>query len=148
MTKTVKNPNPIQNVMKKILFVCVENAGRSQMAEAFFRKYMPKGFEALSAGTKPSTQVNPIVLQAMKEIGIDIENHTPKQISQQIIGESETAINMGCIDKESCPALFMKDVLDWQIPDPKGKSIEEVRKIRDQIKTKVLILIQSLGENT
>jgi protein-tyrosine-phosphatase len=133
--------------MKKILFVCIENAGRSQMAEAFFRKYMPKGFEAISAGTKPSTQVNPIVLQAMKEIGIDIENQTPKHISQQIISESEKAINMGCIDKESCPALFMKDILDWQIPDPKGKSIEEVRKIRDQIKTKMMILIKSLEEN-
>ncbi len=133
--------------MKKILFVCVENAGRSQMAEAFFRKYMPKGFETISAGTKPSTQVNPIVLQAMKEIGIDIENQTPKHISQQIISESEKAINMGCMDKESCPALFMKDVLDWQISDPKGKSIEEVRKIRDQIKTKVMILIKSLEEN-
>jgi protein-tyrosine-phosphatase len=133
--------------MKKILFVCVENAGRSQMAEAFFRKYMPKGFEAISAGTKPSTQVNPMVLQAMKEIGIDIENQTPTHISQQIISESEKAINMGCIDKESCPALFMKDILDWQIPDPKGKPIEEVRKIRDQIKTKVMILIKSLEEN-
>ena len=134
--------------MKKILFVCVENAGRSQMAEAFFRKYMPKGFETISAGTKPSIQVNPIVLQAMKEIGIDIENQTPKYISQQIISESEKAINMGCMDKESCPALFMKDILDWQIPDPKGKSIEEVRKIRVQIKTKVMILIKSLEENT
>jgi protein-tyrosine-phosphatase len=133
--------------MKKILFVCVENAGRSQMAEAFFRKYMPKGFEAISAGTNPSTQINPIVSQAMKEVGIDIENQTPKHISQQIISESEKAINMGCIDKESCPALFMKNVLDWQIPDPKGKSIEEVRKIRDQIKTKVMILIKSLEEN-
>jgi len=133
--------------MKKILFVCVENAGRSQMAEAFFRKYMPKGFEAISAGTKPSTQVNPIVLQAMKEIGINIENQTPKHISQQIISESEKAINMGCMDKESCPALFMKNILDWEIPDPNGKSIEEVRKIRDQIKTKVMILIKSLEEN-
>ena len=133
--------------MKKILFVCVENAGRSQMAEAFFRKYMPKGFEAISAGTKPSIQVNPIVLQAMKEIGIDIENQTPKHISQQIISESEKTINMGCMDKESCPTLFMKDILDWQIPDPKGKSIEEVRKIRDQIKTQVMILIKSLEEN-
>jgi protein-tyrosine-phosphatase len=133
--------------MKKILFVCVENAGRSQMAEAFFRKYTPKGFEAISAGTKPSIHVNPIVLQAMKEIGIDIENQTPKHISQQIISESEKAINMGCMDKESCPALFMKDILDWQIPDPKGKSIEEVRKIRDQIKTQVMILIKSLEEN-
>ena len=133
--------------MKKILFVCVENAGRSQMAEAFFRKYMPKGFEAISAGTKPSNQVNPIVLQAMKEIGIDIENQIPKNISQQIIDESEKAINMGCIDKESCPALFMNDVLDWKIPDPKGKSIDEVRKIRDQIKAKVMILIESLEES-
>ena len=134
--------------MKKILFVCVENAGRSQMAEAFFRKYMPKGFEVISAGTKPSTQVNPIVLQVMKEIDIDIENQIPKHISQQIIDESEKAINMGCIDKESCPILFMKDILDWQIPDPKGKSIEEVRKIRDEIKIKVMVLIQSLEENT
>lgn len=117
------------------------------MAEAFFRKYMPKGFEAISAGTKPSTQVNPIVLQVMKEIDIDIENQMPKNISQQIIDESEKAINMGCIDKESCPALFMNDVLDWQIPDPKGKSIEEVRKIRDQIETKVMFLIKSLEEN-
>ena len=133
--------------MKKILFVCVENAGRSQMAEAFFRKYMSKGFEAISAGTKPSMHVNPIVLQAMKEIGIDIENQTPKNISQQIIDESEQAINMGCIDNESCPALFMKDVLDWQIPDPKGKSIEEVRKIRDQIEIKVINLIKSFEEN-
>lgn len=133
--------------MKKILFVCVENAGRSQMAEAFFRKYMPKGFEAISAGTKPSTQINPIVLQAMKEIGIDIKNQIPKHISQQIIDESKKTINMGCIGKESCPALFMKDILDWQIPDPKGKPIEEVRKIRDQIKTKVMILIKSLEEN-
>ncbi len=133
--------------MKKILFVCVENAGRSQMAEAFFRKYVSKGFEAISAGTKPSAQVNPIVLQAMKEIGIDIENQTPKNISQQIIDESEQAINMGCIDNDSCPALFMKDVLDWQIPDPKGKSIEEVRKIRDQIEIKVMNLINSFEEN-
>lgn len=133
--------------MKKILFVCVENAGRSQMAEAFFKKYMPKGFEAISAGTNPSTQVNPIVLQAMKEIGIDIENQTPKHISRQILSESEKTINMGCMDKESCPSLFVKDTLDWDIPDPKGRSLEDVRKIRDQIKTKVMVLIKSLEEN-
>ncbi|MBS3926676.1 MAG: arsenate reductase ArsC [Nitrosarchaeum sp.] len=132
--------------MKKILFVCVENAGRSQMAEAFFKKFMPKGFEVISAGTKPSDKVNPIVLQAMTEIGIDMKNQTPKTISQQIISESEKAVNMGCIDKESCPALFLKDVLDWQIPDPKGKPIEQVRAIRDQIKSKVMDLIKSLEE--
>ncbi len=133
--------------MKKILFVCVENAGRSQMAEAFFRKYMPKGFEVISAGTKPSNHVNPIVLQAMKEIGIEIKNQKPKLISQQIIDESETTINMGCMDKESCPILFMKDILDWQIPDPKGKSLEEVRIIRDQIEKKVMDLVKSFKVN-
>jgi len=133
--------------MKKILFVCVENAGRSQMAEAFFRKYMPKGFEPISAGTRPSTQVNPIVFQAMKEIGIEIDDQKPKFISQQIIDESEIAINMGCIDQEACPALFLKDILDWQISDPKGKSIEEVRKIRDQIEKKVIDLIMSFKVN-
>ena len=132
--------------MKKILFVCVENAGRSQMAEAFFRKYMPKGFEVISAGTKPSTQVNPIVLQAMKEIGIDIENKMPQSLSHEMLDNSIT-VNMGCMDKESCPTLFMKDILDWQILDPKGKPIEEVRKIRDQIKIKIIILIKLLEEN-
>ena len=133
-------------MVKKILFVCVENAGRSQMAEAFFKKFMPKGFEVISAGTKPSDKVNPIVLQAMNEIGIDMKNQTPKTITQQIIFESEKAVNMGCIDQESCPALFLKDVLDWQISDPKEKPIEQVREIRDQIKSKVIDLIKSLEE--
>ncbi|GKS67533.1 arsenate reductase [Nitrosarchaeum sp.] len=129
--------------MKKILFACVENAGRSQMAEAFFRKYMPKGFEAISAGTKPSIRVNPIVSQVMKEVGIDIENKIPKSLSNELLNNSIT-VNMGCIDKESCPALFVKDSLDWNIPDPKGKSIEEVRKIRDQIEIKVKELVKNL----
>jgi len=131
--------------MKKILFVCVENAGRSQMAEAFFRKYMPKGFEATSAGTKPSPNVNPIVAQAMSEIGIDIKNKTPKYLSNDMLCDS-IAVNMGCMDKESCPVLFVKDVLDWNIPDPKGKSIEEVRRIRDQIEIKVKELVEKIGE--
>ena len=130
--------------MKKILFVCVENAGRSQMAEAFFRKYLPSEFQPISAGTKPAAKVNPIVIQAMKEVGIDIENNSPQNISQQMIDEAEIAVNMGCMDKESCPALFLKDVEDWQIQDPKGKSIEEVREIRDQIEQKVKDLIDSM----
>jgi protein-tyrosine-phosphatase len=83
----------------------------------------------------------------MNEIGIDMKNQTPKIISQQIISESEKAVNMGCINKESCPTLFLKDVLDWQIPDPKGKPIEQVREIRDQIKSKVMSLINSLEKN-
>ena len=116
------------------------------MAEAFFRKYASEKFLVSSAGTKPSTQINPIVVQAMNEVGIDIENNIPKYLSNEMLDDS-IAVNMGCMDKESCPALFVKDVLSWQIPDPKGKSLEEVRKIRDQIETKVMILIKSLQAN-
>ncbi|MDH3361006.1 MAG: arsenate reductase ArsC [Nitrosopumilus sp.] len=130
--------------MKKILFVCVENAGRSQMAQAFFKKYLPSEFQPISAGTKPAAKVNLIVVQAMKEVGIDIEDNSPQSISQQMINETEIAVNMGCIDKESCPALFLKNVQDWQISDPKGRSIEEVRAIRDQIEQKVKDLIVSV----
>ena len=123
--------------MAEILFVCVENAGRSQMAEAFFRKYLPDGFEPISAGTNPAAKINPIVIQAMKEVGIDIEHNSPQNISEQMIKEAKIIVNMGCMDKESCPALFLKDVVEWQIPDPKGKTIEEVRVIRDQIEQKI-----------
>ena len=128
----------------KILFVCVENAGRSQMAEAFFRKHAPEKFQAMSAGTKPIKQVNPLVAQVMREVGIDIENNTPKSLSNKMIDDSTQAVNMGCMDKESCPALFVDDVLDWNMHDPKGKSIEEVRKIRDQIESRVKELISQL----
>ncbi len=127
-----------------ILFVCVENAGRSQMAEAFFKKYAPKKFNVFSAGTNPSSQLNSLAVKAMKEIGIDLEDQSPKLMSDSMIADSLKTINMGCMDKESCPALFVKDVINWNISDPKEKSIDEVRKIRDQIKFEVLHLIDSL----
>jgi len=132
--------------MKKVLFVCVENAGRSQMAEAFFRKYTSERFQAISAGTKPSEQINPIVIQVMKEKGIDIINNHTKSLSNEMIKNSAITVNMGCMDKESCPALFVKNILDWNIPDPKGKSIDEIRKIRDQIEVKVIKLVKNLKE--
>ena len=131
-------------VTKKILFVCVENAGRSQMAEGFFRKYAPSGYEPQSAGTKPIDAVNPLAITAMREIGIDISNQQPKIISDSMIHQSSGIVNMGCMDKESCPAMFVQNVLDWEIPDPKGKSIDEIRKIRNQIEIKVKELIKSL----
>ena len=124
-------------MMKKILFVCVENAGRSQMAEAFFKKYLPSGFQPISAGTKPAAKVNPIVVQAMREVGINIKGNSPQNISQKMMDEAQILVNMGCMDKESCPALFLKDVMNWQIQDPKEESIEKVREIRDQIEQKV-----------
>jgi len=132
--------------MKKVLFVCVENAGRSQMAEGFFRKYLPKGFEPISAGTKPSGKVNPLVIQVMKEVGIDISNQSPKSISNDMIKDSKV-VNMGCMDKESCPAIFLGNVDDWNITDPKDKPIEQVREIRDQIENKIKEFVSNLEIN-
>jgi arsenate reductase (thioredoxin) len=129
---------------KKILFVCVENAGRSQMAEGFFRKYAPSGYEPQSAGTKPIDMVNPLAIEVMMEIGIDISSQQPKMISDSLIQQSSRIVNMGCMDKESCPALFVQNVLDWGIPDPKGKSLDEVRKIRDLIEKRILELCKTL----
>ena len=131
---------------KNILFVCVENAGRSQMAEGFFRKFAPNQFHVSSAGTTPSSQLNPMVIQVMKEVGIDMENQKPKLLSASMIKDSSKTVNMGCMDKESCPSLFVKDVLDWDISDPKEKTLDEVREIRDKIESEVMTLIQSLEE--
>ena len=129
---------------ENILFVCVENAGRSQMAEAFFRKFASKQFTVSSAGTIPSLHLNPIVIQVMKEIGIDLTDQLPKLLSDDVVEYSSNIVNMGCMDKKSCPSLFVKDVLDWDISDPKEKSLEEVRIIRDKIKSKVMNLIKTL----
>ena len=131
---------------KNVLFVCVENAGRSQMAESFFKKFTKDRFNVISAGTVPSKNLNPIVVQVMKEIGIDMTSQSPKTISNSMIDNSFKTVNMGCMDKESCPALFVKDVIDWNIPDPKEKTIEQVREIRDQIKSEVLNLIKSIDD--
>jgi len=133
-----------EELPERILFVCVENAGRSQMAEAFFRKYAPSRFQASSAGTKPGSKVNPMVSKVMMEVGIDVESQQPKSLSADMLESSSVTVNMGCMNRESCPALFVKDVLDWNISDPKGKSLEEVRKIRNEIETKVKELVKSL----
>jgi len=129
---------------KKILFVCVENAGRSQMAEGFFRKYAPNGYESHSAGTKPTDAINPLAVAVMKEIGIDISNQQSKIISDSMIQQSTRIVNMGCMDKESCPAIFVQNVSDWGIPDPKGKPLDEVRKIRDLIEKRMMDFCKTL----
>ncbi|WP_428326565.1 arsenate reductase ArsC [Nitrosopumilus sp.] len=128
--------------MKKILFVCVENAGRSQMAEGFLRKFAPN-IDVLSAGTQPRSELNPNVIKVMNEVGIDITNQKPKELTNEMISKSIT-VNMGCMDKESCPALFVKDVIDWNISDPKNKELDQIREIRDQIKDEVMNLIKNL----
>ena len=130
--------------MKKVLFVCVENAGRSQMAEGFFRKIAPDAYQGISAGIKPVSEINPLAIQAMKEVDIDISQNQSKLITNEMISESNSVVNMGCMDKESCPALFVEDMADWDIEDPKGKSIEDVRRIRDSIELKVKELVSNL----
>jgi protein-tyrosine-phosphatase len=122
---------------KTVLFVCVENAGRSQMAEGFFKKYAPKGFKALSAGTKPASQINPIVVEAMIEVGIDISKQKSKELTDEMIRDSDNVVNMGCMDKNFCPTIWLPKVIEWNLEDPKGKSIEEVREIRDEIEKRV-----------
>jgi protein-tyrosine-phosphatase len=130
---------------KTILFVCVENAGRSQMAEGFFnQKYRPKGYWAISAGTRPVSQINPLAVQVMKEVGIDISSQKSKIITEDMIKGSEKSINMGCMDKSECPVLFINNVVDWGIEDPKGKPIEKVREIRDDIERRVKEIAESL----
>src|ERR687895_504299 len=130
---------------KVILFVCVENAGRSQMAEGFFnQKYAPKGYHAISAGTRPVSQINPLAVQVMNEIGVDISSQKSKIITEDMIRSSERSVNMGCIDKTECPMLFINNVVDWGIEDPKGKPVEKVREIRNEIERRVKEIAQSI----
>jgi protein-tyrosine-phosphatase len=131
------------------LFVCVENAGRSQMAEGFFRKYAPRNYEPVSAGTTPASTVNPLAIEVMKEVGIDISKERPKIITEDMIRQSTVRVNMGCVQRESCPTLvFIHDVIDWNIEDPKGKSVERVREIRDVIESRVKELVSSLSQTS
>ncbi len=127
-----------------VLFVCVENAGRSQMAEGFFRKYAPKNFRAISAGTRPAAEINPLAVQAMKEAGIDISKQKSKIITEDMIRDSAKVVNMGCMDKAECPLLFLNNPVDWGVENPKGKPIEKVRQIRDDIERRVKELVRDL----
>jgi protein-tyrosine-phosphatase len=129
--------------MKKILFVCVHNSGRSQMAEAFFNQLAKDNAVATSAGTQPAAQVNPTVVAAMRELGMEIGNQKPKSLTLEMMESADRVITMGCNVAETCPASFIPTE-DWELDDPEGKSIEETRRIRDQIKTKVEVLVKEL----
>ena len=131
---------------KTILFVCVENAGRSQMAEGFFKKYAPDGFKTLSAGTKPGYQLNPIVVEAMKKVGIDISKQKSKELTDEMIRDSDNVVNMGCMDKNFCPTIWIPKVIEWDLEDPKGKSIEKVREIRDEIEKRVKEIVAEITD--
>jgi arsenate reductase len=119
--------------MVQVAFVCIENAGRSQMAAAFARRRGVKGVEILCGGTRPAAQVHPTVVAAMREVGIDLSREVPR------------AITLGCASSDVCPAGFRGDAVDWALPDPAGKSIEEVRRIRDEIERRVATLLEEVA---
>ena len=131
----------------KVLFVCVENAGRSQMAEAFAER---AGLKASSAGTIPGARVNPTVVEAMREKGIDVSSRAPKMLTLEMIEEADLVVTMGCSVEEVCPrpmvAKMEKKLVDWGLDDPKEKPLDAVRRIRDEIAGRVEALVQSLRE--
>jgi protein-tyrosine-phosphatase len=128
--------------MKKVLFVCVENAGRSQMAEAFARMY---GVDAYSAGTVPAGEINPTVIKVMKERGLPLPGK-PKMLTAEMIRDADLVVTMGCSVQEVCPKPMVeqmeKKLVDWHIEDPKGKPVREVTKIASQIESKVIELLK------
>ena len=124
------------------LFVCVHNAGRSQMAAGFMEKLSNGKVTVLSAGSAPKDSINPMAIQAMAEVDIDIANNQPKILTTEAVKESDVVITMGCGD--TCPFYPGKRYEDWVLDDPAGQSIEKVRVIRDQIKVKVEELLSSL----
>ena len=129
---------------KSVLFVCVQNAGRSQIAEGFFKKHAPKEYEAISAGTMPVSEINPFAVQVMSEVGIDISTQKSKEITEDMIRNSSKIVNMGCMDKQSCPTLFLQNLIDWNIEDPKDKPIEIVREIRDESELRVKEIVANI----
>lgn len=130
--------------MTVIAFVCLHNAGRSQMAAAFARKLAPRAVTVLSAGTEPAKAVNPVVVEAMREKGIDIAGVVPRRLGYDEAMGANYFITMGCAPEEACPAGFRGDARDWDLPDPKGKSLAQVRKIRDEIEVRVRALMAEL----
>ncbi len=127
-----------------VLFVCVHNAGRSQMAAAFLNVLGKGEIEVRSAGSMPAETVNPAVLEALKEVGIDISKEIPKVLTTEAVQESDVIITMGCGD--ACPIFPGKVYLDWKLEDPAGQGVEAVRPIRDEIKARIENLIAELPE--
>jgi protein-tyrosine-phosphatase len=129
--------------MPEILFVCVHNAGRSQIAAVLAAALSGGDVHVRSAGSAPSDQINPTVIQAMNEIGLDLSQEFPKPLTDEVVRAADVVITMGCGD--ACPIYPGKRYMDWDIQDPAGRSLEDVRRIRDHIKERVSALLQDLG---
>lgn len=130
--------------MKTVIFACVHNAGRSQMSAAFFNQIAdPQKARGISAGTEPGTRVHPEVVEVMKEVGIDLSGATPQKLTVDLAKGAELLVTMGCGD--ACPAVPGLKRDDWPLEDPKGKPIERVRQIRDDIRDRITKLAARLG---
>jgi arsenate reductase len=128
--------------MAHVLFVCVGNAGRSQMSQALFERAADGRHAADSAGTRPSERVHPEVVEVMLEEGIDLSGRKPKKLEREAADAADVVVTMGCGDE--CPYVPGTRYIDWDLPDPKGRPIEEVRETRDEIKRRVLALVADL----
>ena len=126
----------------RVLFVCVHNAGRSQMAMGFLSYLGGDRVEVRSAGTSPAERVNPVAIKAMREVGIDITAERPKVLTDEVVRSSDVVITMGCGDE--CPFYPGKRYEDWQLDDPAGQEIDTVRRIRDEIRARVEALLDDL----
>ena len=132
--------------MAAALFVCLHNAGRSQMSAALFERAAGGRHQALSAGTTPANQVHPEVVQVMNELGIDLAGSTPRKLTREHAERADVVVTMGCGDE--CPYIPGKRYLDWELQDPKGRPLEEVRHIRDEIAERVRALVEELNCKT
>jgi arsenate reductase len=128
--------------MAHVLFVCLHNAGRSQMSAALFERAAEGRHEASSAGTTPADRVHPEVVEAMRELGVDLAGRTPRKLTRELTERADVVVTMGCGDE--CPYIPGKRYLDWDLPDPKGRPLDEVRATRDEIATRVARLIAEL----
>jgi arsenate reductase (thioredoxin) len=129
--------------MATVLFVCRQNAGRSQMSQALFERAAEGRDRALSAGTTPAARVHPEVVEAMRELGIDLSDRTPQRLTPQLAAQADVVVTMGCGDE--CPFLPGKRYIDWDLTDPAGRPPDEVRSIRDEIDRRVRALVDDLA---
>lgn len=132
--------------LSRVLFVCLGNSGRSQMAEAFFSRLVRGEAQAFSAGTAPAGAVDPTVVEAMREIGIDISGNKPKALTADMVEQADMVVTMGCGVKGVCPATFV-EAEDWGLADPDGQPLPEVRKIRDEIGARMVQLLKRVDRN-
>jgi arsenate reductase len=131
--------------MATVLFVCLHNAGRSQMSQALFEHANEGRHQALSAGTTPAQNVHPEVIEVMRELGIDLAERRPRLLTRELAAQADVVVTMGCGDQ--CPFIPGKRYIDWELEDPKGRPVQEVRATRDEIAGRVVALLAELDAN-